>query len=142
MFCRVWLCEQLTELIIRCPSKLVEPSSLLALAINLVAHSARHAQLMCGRDGSGLHALIRRLHVIGTSDSVLMKLIRGLTEWGLPIINLFPVWSCSACFALLCSALHVTSDSCVSLWDVLCCVVVVVVVVVVACSVTCMIWWE
>ncbi len=80
-------CDQLTQLIIRNENKSVD-RELMAVAINL-AHIPKNALLMCGGDGSGLNALIKRVHAL--ADPLIIKLLRTISDHRSgPTILMFP----------------------------------------------------
>ena len=100
---------QVMRLILECPDELVEPE-VIALGINL-ASSRQNSQLMC--KGPGLKLLMRR--VLNTQDSLLMKMIRNISQHPGPTKRLFLVCVCvcaCAC-ACVCVRVHVCVCACV-----------------------------
>ena len=76
---------QVMKIILECPDELVEPE-VIALGINLALHP-RTAQLIC--QGPGLKLLMRR--ALKTQDSLLMKMVRNLSQHPGPTKKLFLV---------------------------------------------------
>ena len=79
------------KLIVECSDDLVDPETI-ALGINL-ACNARCAQALC--KGPGLKLLMRR--ALNSQDSLLMKMVRNISQHPGPTKRLFLVrrlWSC------------------------------------------------
>ena len=83
---------QVMKIILECPDELVEPE-VIALGINLALHPGT-AQLIC--QGPGLKLLMRR--ALKTQDSLLMKMVRNLSQHPGPTKKLFLV-SLSVCLS-------------------------------------------